>query len=52
LLEALLQLNQNVVGLDNFSTGHQSNLDEVKSIVTPVQWKNFSYMKADICKSG
>jgi UDP-N-acetylglucosamine 4-epimerase len=49
LLEALLQLNQKVVGLDNFSTGHQSNLDEVKSIVTPVQWKNFSFMKADIC---
>jgi len=26
LLEALLQLNQKVVGLDNFSTGHQRNL--------------------------
>lgn len=49
LLEALLQLNQKVVGLDNFSTGHQSNLDEVKCIVTPVQWKNFSFIKADIC---
>ena len=49
LLEALLQLNQKVVGLDNFSTGHQSNLDEVMSLVSPVQWKNFSFMKADIC---
>jgi UDP-N-acetylglucosamine 4-epimerase len=49
LLEALLQLNQKVVGLDNFSTGHQRNLDEVQSIVTPAQWQNFSFMHADIC---
>ena len=49
LLEALLQLNQKVVGLDNFSTGHQRNLDEVQSLVTPAQWLNFSYMHADIC---
>ena len=49
LLEALLQLNQKVVGLDNFSTGHERNLDEVQSLVTPAQWKNFSFMQADIC---
>ena len=49
LLEALLQLNQKVVGLDNFSNGHQCNLDEVQSTVTPVQWQNFSFMQADIC---
>ena len=49
LLEALLLLNQKVVGLDNFSTGHQRNLDEVQSIVTPVQWQNFYFMQADIC---
>ncbi len=49
LLETLLQLNQKVVGLDNFSTGHQRNLDEVQSIVTPAQWKNFIFMQADIC---
>jgi UDP-N-acetylglucosamine 4-epimerase len=49
LLEALLQLNQKVVGLDNFSTGHQRNLDKVQSIVTPAQWQNFSFMQADIC---
>jgi UDP-N-acetylglucosamine 4-epimerase len=49
LLEALLQLNQKVVGLDNLSTGHQRNLDEVQSIVTPSQWQNFSFMNADIC---
>jgi UDP-N-acetylglucosamine 4-epimerase len=49
LLEALLKLNQKVVGLDNFSTGHQRNLDEVQSIVTTAQWQNFSFMQADIC---
>jgi UDP-N-acetylglucosamine 4-epimerase len=49
LLEALLQLNQKVVGLDNFSTGHQRNLDEVQSLVTPAQWQNFSFMQGDIC---
>ena len=35
LVEALLKLGQRVVGLDNFSTGHQHNLDEVQAIVTP-----------------
>jgi UDP-N-acetylglucosamine 4-epimerase len=49
LLEALLKLNQKVVGLDNFSIGHQRNLDEVQSIVSPLQWQNFSFMKVDIC---
>ena len=29
LLEGLLALGQTVVGLDNFSTGHRSNIDEV-----------------------
>ena len=49
LLEALLQLNQKVVGLDNFSTGHKRNLDEVQTLVTPEQWQNFQFMHADIC---
>src|SRR5208283_4164353 len=38
LLETLLKLNQRVVGLDNFSTGHRNNLDEVQSLVSPEQW--------------
>ena len=49
LLETLLRLEQRVVGLDNFSTGYQRNLDEVQSIVTPVQWQNFQMMTGDIC---
>ncbi|WP_272680166.1 NAD-dependent epimerase/dehydratase family protein [Providencia sp. PROV032] len=49
LLEELLKLNQIVVGLDNFSTGFQHNLDEVQSSVTEEQWNNFSFIEGDIC---
>lgn len=48
LLEALLKLNQRVVGLDNFSTGRQHNFEEVKSLVTPDQWANFWFIQGDI----
>ena len=48
LLETLLKLNQNVVGLDNFATGHQHNLDEVQSLVKPEQWANFKFHEGDI----
>lgn len=48
LLEALLALDQRVVGLDNFATGHQHNLDEVKATVSPDQWARFVFHEADI----
>ena len=48
LLEALLKLNQRVVGLDNFATGHQRNLDEVQLLVTPQQWTRFNFIQGDI----
>lgn len=48
LLETLLKLDQRVVGLDNFATGFQKNLDEVKSLVTPDQWNNFKFIEGDI----
>ncbi|ARD43596.1 NAD-dependent epimerase/dehydratase family protein [Colwellia sp. PAMC 21821] len=48
LLETLLRLNQKVIGLDNFATGHQHNLDEVKSEVSAQQWQNFTFIKGDI----
>lgn len=50
LLETLLKLNQRVVGLDNFSTGHQRNLDEVKTEVTPQQWSQCRFIEGDIRK--
>lgn len=48
LLEALLKLDQRVVGLDNFATGYQHNLDEVQSLVKPAQWANFQFIQGDI----
>jgi UDP-N-acetylglucosamine/UDP-N-acetylgalactosamine 4-epimerase len=48
LLEALLKLDQTVVGLDNFATGFQHNLDEVQTLVTPQQWARFSFIQGDI----
>lgn len=48
LLETLLKLDQRVVGLDNFATGHQRNLDEVQTIVTPDQWEKFTFVQGDI----
>ena len=48
LLEKLLKLNQKVVGLDNFVTGHQHNLDEVKSLVNEEQWNLFTFIEGDI----
>ena len=48
LLEALLALNQHVVGLDNFSTGFQHNLDEVATHVAPQQWERFTFIHGDI----
>ncbi|WP_413501271.1 NAD-dependent epimerase/dehydratase family protein [Psychrobacter maritimus] len=48
LLESLLLLNQKVVGLDNFATGFQYNLDEVQTVVTAEQWQRFKFMEGDI----
>ena len=48
LLETLLKLDQTVVGLDNFATGHQRNLDEVQSLVSAEQWAKFSFIEGDI----
>ncbi|MBV7298617.1 NAD-dependent epimerase/dehydratase family protein [Enterovibrio paralichthyis] len=57
LLENLLKLGQTVVGLDNFATGHQRNLDEVKTRVSEEQWGKFTFIEGDIrdfetCKSA
>lgn len=48
LTEALLKLNQKVVGLDNFSTGRQSNLDDIKRLISAEQWQNFYFISGDI----
>jgi UDP-N-acetylglucosamine 4-epimerase len=48
LIEALLERGQKVVGLDNFSTGFQHNLDQVEEAVGPEKWKRFRFIKGDI----
>ena len=48
LIETLLKLNQKVLGLDNFATGHKHNLEHVKNSVSKTQWNNFSFTEGDI----
>lgn len=48
LLEFLLTNHQIVIGLDNFATGFQHNLDEIKAKVSSEQWSNFSFIHGDI----
>jgi UDP-N-acetylglucosamine 4-epimerase len=48
LLEKLLLLDQQVAGLDNFSTGKAANLDQVQAAVSPEQWARFRFLEGDI----
>jgi UDP-N-acetylglucosamine/UDP-N-acetylgalactosamine 4-epimerase len=50
LLEALLKLDQRVVGLDDLSTGRRANLEQVRSLVTPGQWARFQFIEGDIAR--
>lgn len=47
LLEALLDLGQTVVGIDNFVTGSQSNLADVRERVGEA-WTRFRFVDGDI----
>ena len=48
LLQSLLELDQHVIGLDNFATGHPENLQEVEGCVAPTQWGRFRFFEGDI----
>ncbi len=48
LLENVIKTKPKVVGLDNFATGHQRNLDEVRTLITETQWNNFRFVEGDI----
>lgn len=52
LTETLLRLNQHVVGLDNFSTGYQKNLDDVASRVGDEAFSRFRFIEGDIRDRG
>ena len=47
LLKTLLELEQRVVGIDNFSTGHQSNLDDVQA-ESGKNWDRFTFYPYDV----
>jgi UDP-N-acetylglucosamine/UDP-N-acetylgalactosamine 4-epimerase len=48
LVQQLLMLDQNVVALDNFSTGHQRNLDEVVRQVGAIRAARMNFIEGDI----
>ena len=48
LAETLLQLNQKVVGLDNFSTGTPANLEDLQSSLSIKQRRQFKFIEGDI----
>jgi UDP-N-acetylglucosamine 4-epimerase len=48
LLQALLELGQRVVGVDNFLTGYQHNLDQVREQVDASAWRCFELIEGDI----
>jgi len=61
LVEALLKLDQSVIGLDNFATGSRENLESVRAIVGPERAARFRFIEGDIrsredceqaCKNG
>jgi len=49
LLEELLNLDQFVIGIDNFSTGYMNNIEEVKQSVSTSKWEKFTLYNGDIC---
>jgi UDP-N-acetylglucosamine 4-epimerase len=52
LVESLLALDQAVVGLDNFATGHRRNVDEVEAKLAPAQRARHRFIDGDIRDPG
>lgn len=48
LIEHLLRAGHTVVSLDNFATGHRSNLDEVRQSVGETAWARHTFIEGDI----
>jgi UDP-N-acetylglucosamine 4-epimerase len=47
LVESLLRLGQSVSTLDNLSTGHRTNLEQVESAVGAQAWNRHQFIHAD-----
>jgi UDP-N-acetylglucosamine 4-epimerase len=52
LVEALLELDQEVVGLDNFATGFRRNVEDVREAVGATAWRRHRFVEADIVDLG
>jgi len=52
LVEMLLRAEQSVVSIDNFSTGHRANLDEVRRLVGEAAWARHRFVDGDITDPG
>lgn len=52
LVQRLLELGQRVTSLDNFATGHRSNLEDVSVKVGAERWKRHRFLEADIRDAG
>lgn len=50
LVEFLLRQGQQVVGFDNFATGHRHNLDEVRALVGEAAWQQFEFIEGDLAR--
>ncbi len=48
LVEALLALDQRVHGLDDFSSGHCHNLEQIRAGVRAEQWERFRFTQGDV----
>jgi UDP-N-acetylglucosamine 4-epimerase len=48
LLETLLRWDQKVIALDNLSTGHHKNLEQVRELVGAKRWKKCKWIEGDV----
>jgi UDP-N-acetylglucosamine/UDP-N-acetylgalactosamine 4-epimerase len=52
LLQTLLELGQDVVGLDDFSTGSPRNLEDVREHTGADAWKRFTFHEGTVAEIG
>lgn len=52
LLETLLRAGQSVTSIDNFSTGHRHNLEQVREAVGDQAWQRHQFIEGDIADSA
>ncbi len=48
IVQTLLEANQFVIGLDNFSTGFKENLEDIRDSVASDKWQRFTFVEGDI----